>query len=226
MTADLPTKSAVCRASQPALWLSVVSILLMSTGQTGQSWLRYDRAAIHDGEIWRLLTGHLVHLGWPHLAMNLAGLWLIWLLYGRLLTPLQWLTALLATASAISLALLVADPGLDWYVGLSGVLHGFMVTGIIVALYRHPLTGEWLLLALITIKLGWEQLHGSLPGSAELAGGPVVVDAHLYGALAGLPLGFWFAHSQGGHDRHGPGQCPSPDRPATHRHDPGQEQHP
>ena len=42
---------------------------------------------------------------------------------------------------------------------------------------------------LVVGKLSWEQFDGALPGSESVAGGLVVVDAHLYGALAGALLG-------------------------------------
>ncbi len=185
--------------SRLPLGLTALCLVLAISGSMGLEWLRFDRAAIGDGQVWRLLTGHLVHLGGSHLAMNLAGLWLIWLLYGGSLKDRQWLGLIAVSAVGISLVLLALDPDLSWYVGLSGVLHTLIVAGIVVALRRNPLPGEWLLLALIAGKLAWEQLHGSLPGSAELAGGPVVVDAHLYGALIGLPAGLWLA---------GPRPCP------------------
>jgi membrane associated rhomboid family serine protease len=43
---------------------------------------------------------------------------------------------------------------------------------------------------LVCGKLLWEQAVGPLPGSAEVAGGKVIVDAHLYGAIGGLVLGW------------------------------------
>ena len=76
------------------------------------------------------------------------------------------------------------NPSLDWYVGLSGVLHGLLVAGL-VAGYRESPGENLLLLVLIAAKLGYEQWLGPLPGSESTAGGPVVVNAHLYGALAG-----------------------------------------
>jgi len=49
-----------------------------------------------------------------------------------------------------------------------------------------------MLIALLILKLAYEQTHGT---SAIVAGLPVVVDAHWYGALAGLlaarALGAW-----------------------------------
>ena len=42
------------------------------------------------------------------------------------------------------------------------------------------------LIIVIAGKLTYEQLVGSLPGTSDMSGGPVVVDAHLYGAIGGI----------------------------------------
>jgi rhomboid family GlyGly-CTERM serine protease len=150
--------------------------------------LRYERSAIQAGEVWRLITGNLVHLGWEHLALNLAGLLLVWLLFGRLLSTRQWLIVSATSCLAVGLGLLLFDPELDWYVGLSGMLHGLFVTGLLLNL-RSGYKLEWLLLAALVVKLVWEQYHGAMPGSAEIAGGAVIVNAHLYGAVSGIVTG-------------------------------------
>ena len=36
-------------------------VLITLTGETGRVLLRYDRVALADGELWRLITAHLVH---------------------------------------------------------------------------------------------------------------------------------------------------------------------
>jgi rhomboid family GlyGly-CTERM serine protease len=153
--------------------------------------LRYERSAIQGGEVWRLLTGNLVHLGWEHLLLNLTGLLLIWLLFGRLLSTGQWLIVTVISCLAVGLGLLVFDPELDWYVGLSGMLHGLFVTGLVINL-RQGYRLEWLLLLALVTKLVWEQFHGAMPGSAEIAGGAVIVEAHLYGAVSGIATGLLF----------------------------------
>ena len=187
MNATNETKKASERLQ---FFLLPIGIAMLSAGCTFGGFtlarlLRYDRDAILAGQVWRLLTGHLVHLGAPHLAMNLVGLALIWMLFGRLMTTAAWLATLLSSALAVSFGLLVFNPGLTWYVGLSGVLHGMFLAGAILSIvsgYR----AEILLLGFIIAKLAWEQWVGPLPGSAEVAGGDVVVDAHLYGAIAGV----------------------------------------
>ncbi len=170
---------------QIPLILSALIIGLGLFGDTAQQALRYDRGAIQDGQWWRLLSAHLVHLGPSHLLMNLAGLWLVWLLVGPALSARNWLILLLADALTTGMALLILNPQLGWYVGLSGVLHGLLVAGAIADI-RGGQRGAWLLLGAVAFKLGWEQMAGPLPGSEASAGGTVIVDAHLYGALGGL----------------------------------------
>jgi rhomboid family GlyGly-CTERM serine protease len=167
------------------LTIIAVTLVLAVGGSTASHWFRYDRDAIMAGELWRLITGHFVHLGWKHFFMNIAGLILIWVLFGRLLTTWKWAVCILVSALFISIGLIVLNPELRWYVGLSGVLHGMFVCGAIASIamgYR----AEVLLLVLLIAKLVWEQLQGAIPGSAAFAGGDVVVDAHLYGAIIGV----------------------------------------
>ncbi len=148
-------------------------------------WLRYDRARIQSGELWRLLSAHLIHLGWGHWALNTGALALVFALYGRQLSPAACCGWALISALSIGLGLLLCSPSVLWYVGLSGVLYGLLAAGAITDLSRHPAVSI-AVLALLTVKLVWEQLWGPLSGAVSLVGGAVVVDAHLYGTVGGL----------------------------------------
>lgn len=150
--------------------------------------LEYERAAILAGEWWRLLSGHFVHLGWSHLLMNLAGLWLIWELFLNRDNPVPTcLYRLPLLTIGTSLGLLLLSPEVAWYRGLSGLLHGLLAFALLQQLARQPLSSS-LLLALFAGKIAWEQLAGPLPGSESWTGGRVIVDAHLYGMLSGVLL--------------------------------------
>jgi rhomboid family GlyGly-CTERM serine protease len=163
--------------------LSLLMVVLEIVDLAGP--LRYLREAILTGQYWRIVTGHLVHLGWAHLLLNLAGLALVWLLFGPLLRTSTWLATAALSAVTASLGLLWLDPQLTWYAGFSGVLHGLFVAGTLAA-WRRGDRGALLLLAALAAKLVWEQWQGAAPGSVALIGGAVVVDAHLYGAVGGL----------------------------------------
>ncbi len=174
------------------LLLSFCIVLIMLGGESASQWLRYDRLAIMQGEYWRLLTAHLTHLGWSHLLLNLAGLFLLWILLGDVLSRTGWILLLLVSALAISAGLWLFDPQLRWYVGLSGVLHGMLLGGALLLALNGSREGIYLLLVCVG-KLLWEQFMGPMPGSEATAGGKVIVNAHLYGAVAGgvFVLSLW-----------------------------------
>lgn len=164
------------------------SLMALLPGAAAQRLLRYDRADIAAGELWRLATGHFVHLGSTHLLLNIAGLAVVWLLIGTGFTQVGWVLVTALSVALIDLGFWFLDPGLQWYVGMSGLLHALLVAGIISQIREAP--GESTALGLlVAAKITWEQVAGPLPGSEISAGGPVVVDAHLYGALAGIIAG-------------------------------------
>jgi len=161
-----------------------LALLLLLGGETAREGFRFDRTGIASGELWRLATGHFVHLGWPHFALNAAGLGLVWYLVGNVFDWRQWLVIGAVSVLTMDLGLWYFDPELGWYVGLSGLLHGILAAGLTERL-RKPDAGTLLLAALLLGKLAWEQISGPLPGSEGTAGGTVVVDSHLFGALGG-----------------------------------------
>lgn len=149
--------------------------------------LRFDREAIEGGAWWRLISGNFVHLGASHLIMNLAGLALVVALVWSHFDAVEWALLTLFSSLLVGLGLYLLNPEIDWYVGFSGTLHGLIVAGCLADLRDYPRSAG-LLLALVAGKLLWEQFAGALPGSESTAGGRVVVDAHLYGAIGGAVL--------------------------------------
>lgn len=175
------------RIALATMGLALVCAVFQYSGAT--EILRYDRAAIAAGQIWRLVTGHLVHLGSGHLAVNVAGLALVALVVGRHLSLRAWAVTLLVCSLTTAVGLWWLSPGVRWYVGLSGVLHGLLVAGAAQGARRGPERQfNALVLAVVVAKLGWEQFMGALPGTNRLAGGAVIVDAHLFGAIGGLAM--------------------------------------
>ncbi|HVO49278.1 MAG TPA: rhombosortase [Steroidobacteraceae bacterium] len=172
-----------------ALVLACALLLLPElAGEAGRVALRYDRAALAQGELWRLISAHLVHLDLGHAVLNSLGLLLMWALFARDYRPVQWLVIVLASMAGIDAGLWLRDSTVAWYVGSSGVLHGVMVAGTLAHVRRGDLDG-WLLAAFIVAKLVYEQTAGALPFSDSHAG--VVVDAHLYGAIGGALPAVW-----------------------------------
>lgn len=174
-------------------WLVPLSIAALSAvaalgGSALRLQLRYDRAGIAEGEWWRVVTGHFAHLGIAHLALNLAGLGIVWLLVGSAYSLPGWVLIIASSLALIDLCFWFLDPELSWYVGLSGLLHAVLVAGIM-SRFRIAKAESLALAAVLVGKIAFEQFAGPLPGSELSAGGPVVVNAHLYGAIAGILAG-------------------------------------
>jgi rhomboid family GlyGly-CTERM serine protease len=171
--------------------IAIIVTVIAFIGSDASLWLRYDREALQAGQLWRAITAHLTHLGWSHLAMNLAGLALIWAIFGSHIGSRRWWVVLLVGAAGTSALLYVFNPQLRWYVGLSGVLHTLFIAGCLADLKHHRWDSR-ILLVLVIVKLLYEQIWGPMPGSESTAGGKVIVDAHLYGAIFGfVTMGFY-----------------------------------
>ena len=166
------------------LWLLLILLVLdlvLGLGDNIGGVLRYDRSAIAAGGWWRLLTAHAVHLDAHHLILNELGLVLMWSLFAQDYDPVEWCVIVLSGALAISSGLWWLSPRVAWYVGASGVLHSIMAAGCAKHLAERA-WDRWILLACLCVKLAYEQLHGQDTAM-------VVVDAHLYGAIAGFAVG-------------------------------------
>lgn len=184
----LPARSGVIRfllANAPLLALAVVVILFGAFAEWQSPQWRYQREAVLAGEAWRLLSGHFMHLGFSHLLLNLSGLGLVMLLFGRGVSAAGWIWLLLASLLALGAGFVWLSPELGWYVGLSGVLHGLILGGAVLD-RDFPCRERNILLGIVIFKLLWEQHYGALPFTAEAAGGAVVVVAHWYGGIGGL----------------------------------------
>jgi rhomboid family GlyGly-CTERM serine protease len=170
------------------LLISILLLLPELSGDASRSALRYDRTAIEAGQWWRFVTAHFVHLDLEHALLNVLGLTMMWALFARDYLPRQWLVIVVSIVLAIDVGLWFWDTRIHWYVGASGALHGFMAAGTLAHLRRGDLDG-WILAIFIVLKLGYEQWGGSLPFTDSDV--PVVVNAHLYGALGGaIPAAF------------------------------------
>jgi rhomboid family GlyGly-CTERM serine protease len=177
-------RSLNCDAGMGLTLLALLAVLwlLLAGGSPWALALRYERSALQNGESWRLLSAHWVHLSARHLMLDSAGLVLLWALYARELRAWEWALVWLAATFGIDAGLWWAQPQLQWYLGCSGLLHGAWAAGAAAQARRHG-RWAWLMMALLALKLLLEQRAGT--GLADPAL-PVVTVAHLYGAVAGL----------------------------------------
>jgi rhomboid family GlyGly-CTERM serine protease len=148
--------------------------------------LVYDRSCIAGGELWRIVTGNLVHFSARHLASNFA-----------VLLPAAWLVEtryrgdarlLILTASpSIGIALLVGEPGILQFGGASGISIAFLVYGCLRGLHEEP---RWrtvcmILLAVMDAKFTAESFGWHLRDWQTNEGFVPIMLSHAVGAAAG-----------------------------------------
>ncbi|MEM0515220.1 rhombosortase [Pseudoalteromonas sp. YIC-827] len=157
--------------------------------------LQFDRGAIIDGQVYRLLSGNFSHSNGAHLLMNMAGVGALWLLHHHFFTVRgYWLAIVSMSLGCTGLIYLFAD-NIDIYVGLSGTLHGLLVYGALRDIYSAEKTGYLLLLGVL-IKVAYEQFIGASADLETLIASRVAIEAHLFGVIGGFVLGVlhWLRH--------------------------------
>ena len=160
----------------------VLPCMLHLGGPAVTAALRFDRAAIGQRRMVATAQRPLGAPGRPTPAAQLRRPVLLWILYARELRPAHWLLVAAGATAAIDAGLWWLEPQLQWYVGLSGLLHGAWAAGALRQALRPGRLG-WVMVALLALKLLLEQRSGA---SLLVTGLPVVTVAHLYGALGGL----------------------------------------
>ncbi len=171
----------------PRVAVSIIFLLLIVFALfDANDALRYSRVGLEQGEYWRLVTGHWVHLNGAHCLLNLAALAIMVWVLGVALPVLTWIYTGVFLCLFISLCLYFFSPAVMWYVGFSGVLHGLFFIGT-VSCIRSSRDFVFILVSMLLIgKVVWEQMAGFDANHLQaIIRGRVVADAHLYGVVGG-----------------------------------------
>ena len=166
------------------LVLLITLVIYLLEPQSNQI-LAYYYTGIAQFELWRLITATFCHTNFNHLLMNAAGLIITLLLFIDTFKTIKILPIIIFNSVFIGLALFLFEPTVIWYVGLSGVLHGLFCYGAANDMHRKDRWGYLLGIGLV-LKIAYEQLYGAQETTIKLINAPVLVDAHLYGAISGL----------------------------------------
>jgi rhomboid family GlyGly-CTERM serine protease len=185
---DLPTQP---KYSIAPLFIIIVSAILALTEPLSSEWLAYDREQLNNFQWWRMITGHFLHTNTTHLLLNTAGLALLWALHGHYFKNLCYFVQFLMLCLGTSIGLYLFAEQMQWYVGLSGALHGLFVIGAYFDIQKTFKTG-WIMLIGVWLKVIHEQIYGASEEVAKLIAANVAIDAHLFGTITGsLIIGYY-----------------------------------
>ncbi|WP_233078226.1 rhombosortase [Rheinheimera soli] len=174
------------------LAFALLLVLLHLLPDSIRAVLEYHRS--QPEQIWRALTGHLLHSNHWHLVMNLGALLLMLMLHQLYYQLSSFALLLLSGCIGISLLLYLFSPDIQIYVGLSGWLHCFITVGALLDI-KHKIQSGWLILLGVIAKVTYEQWQGPDPELAALIDANVAIDAHLYGVICAVLLGLMFVLS-------------------------------
>lgn len=164
-------------------------VVMMVVGQYYRSTLQYDRLSIINGDYWRVLTCHFSHVSWRHLLLNLIGFVFVFSLFFQRYSPAQWISATVFCSVFIAVGFLIFSPNLAWYMGFSGLIHAFLVMGL-VAEIKEKRKIYYLGLAAVFAKVLMEKYVGPSVYMRDFLDFRVVADAHVFGVLSGLGFSF------------------------------------
>ncbi len=164
--------------------------------------LKYDRVLIISGQVWRLLSGNLVHLSLLHLGFNLTLLYLISMTLLSRMRPLVVGTLVPLLGLAVNLFAFWFVPRLEWSVGMSGALYGLLTFGILCSAREQGLRVYAMIFGLaLIVKILLDICYGPSMLAETLIGGPIAVILHITGVVTGLLLWIIYGLYKGLHKR-------------------------
>ena len=168
-------------------WAFVTGMLLLMVllQLIGPEVFRYQNNWLEEGDFWRVLLAHWVHVNWVHLLLNAVGLILCLSITTPVWTIKRWLIYQICFALGISLMFTLNNPNLGWYAGYSGILYGIFLLAAFDLYNRDRLIAILLAVGIVT-KIALEQSSDLNLTSSDIIGTPVIVDAHLYGILLSI----------------------------------------
>jgi rhomboid family GlyGly-CTERM serine protease len=146
---------------------------------------QYDRGAVLQGEVWRLVTGHFSHWSAAQLRYDLFAFVVLGAIC-EVRDRARFAMALAATAVLVSLFLLALRPDVVLYRGLSALDSALWMLAVFGLGERRPRLAV-ALASLFLLKV----LIESRSGAVFVGGITVLPIVHLIGASAGSIMGAW-----------------------------------
>ncbi|SKA55560.1 rhombosortase [Enterovibrio nigricans] len=161
----------------------IVIVTLIAQIPVVHQFLVWERTEILAGQWWRIVTGNITHTNLAHIAMNLSALVIITFLHRQYYQVRSMVIIVWCMMLVIGLVMFISP--YDWYAGLSGVLHGLFVWGVVRDIQNKVPLG-WPLLVGVFGKMSYEAYNGGDALTAQIIEAGVAYQAHWAGAIVGL----------------------------------------
>jgi rhomboid family GlyGly-CTERM serine protease len=177
--------------------MGVFALVLFLCGDA-VSFLQYDRAAISAGELWRGISGHWLHWSFDHFLwctitfLAIGGI-------GEIISRKGYIATLVAASLIIPMVGWLADPGLFYYRGLSGLGSAVFAFSTLMMIGDAYVRGSWpgmVLPAVAGLAFAGKVLFEFVSGAALFVDSPDIFSpvplVHLTGGGVGLLTAFIF----------------------------------
>lgn len=148
----------------------------------------FHRAAISEGEVWRIFSANFVHLNFNHALMNMAALALVFIMFYEVSLRF-WLAIILLLSVMVGLCLYCFDNNLQRYVGLSGALYGLWIFGALVTWENNKIISAAVIGLMLFAVYQQQSQDFDNAYLQSWIDGDVIVNAHLYGLIGGFIFG-------------------------------------
>jgi rhomboid family GlyGly-CTERM serine protease len=176
--------------STSAAALTLLSCALLLLPEALSQALSLERAALLQGDWWRLWTGHFVHFSIQHALINALVLFITGTIVEREIGALRFSAAIALICAFIGAGVMYLNTALLDYRGLSGIAVALTVAALFIVAQKKQTAKIYIgLLAIILCLKLLGEIFGVSSAAADLPTGIAVEwRAHLLGALAGLGL--------------------------------------
>jgi rhomboid family GlyGly-CTERM serine protease len=187
-----------------AVLIAVAAVALTAAARSGvidPAAVMATDGSLRAGQLWRLITGPMVHATWGHLVRDLALLLAVAIAFGDSLGRRRFAVLCLAGLAVPTAAVFVFEPDIAIYYGTSGLTHALLAAAAVGELRRPDgtqmtrLLGAGVAVGLIA-KLAFELASGAPAFPMDLGPGVrQLPSAHAAGAIVGFLLSMVAAQS-------------------------------
>jgi len=112
-----------------AIIITAIPVFVYLVLGPAPEWLIFDRKAVLQGEVWRLVTGHWVHSDAEHALWDIAALGILSVILDKQSRVLLIISLTLGTFG-VDIWIWYINESLDYYCGLSGILNTVFISVI------------------------------------------------------------------------------------------------